>query len=370
MSVRSDAPDPLVLGGGVEAALRLLGVVAVLSATVAQAVEAAAIGVWTGIEDLVDVARVVGAWSSQLFAVGGSMLALALVSRLGRSAAPVRMRALSWGAATTVAISVAIASGALASLARRVLGERLVTRLPTESALVLSALVGLFAFMVALDALARPASRGAGLVLVAVAAAVGCRAAVVGMQVFLTNEGAAVAVDVSRALSTFEWLVLAASSLFALAWLGTAADSYGVRVLTGRRFRAGALVVASMTMACVGTFLAIRGQRGDARPVEVFVARALDLLLDPATADVPNTLRVYGECLRWSVALLAFLLAPRGPGRSVAVAFALVGGGLATSPAGALALGLASWSAALEPRAADGPTRNRSSVLAPGEPAD
>ncbi|MBM4375132.1 MAG: hypothetical protein FJ095_08610 [Deltaproteobacteria bacterium] len=357
------------LDRGHELALRLLGVVAVLSATVAQAIEAAAIGVWTGIEDLVNAARVLGAWSSQLFAVGGTALGLSLAARLGRSQASARMRALSWGASSTVAISVAIGSGALAFLARRVLGERLVTRLPTESALVLSMLVGLFAVMVAVDALGRPSSRGIGLALVGASAAVGCRALVVALQVFLANEGAAVAVDVSRGLSTFEWLILFATSLFGLAWLGTAASERRLGGLSGERLRAGALVVAAMTTACAGTLLAVRGQRTDARPLEVFLGRALDLLLDPSTSDVPLTLRAYGECLRWSVALLALLLVPRGVGRSAAVGFALIGGGLATSPAGALALGLAAWSASLD-GAALGEPSNRSTVLAPGEPAD
>lgn len=334
-------------GRGFGWTLRALGLVAVGSATVAQAIEVAAVGVWTGIEDLIDVARVAGAWSSQLFAAGGLAAAVAMARRLARDPRAVRLRALSLGAAMMLSLSVAVGSGALALLARRLLGERLVTKLPAESGFVLAMALGLFCAASAAAAVRRPVQRGAGLVLAGTCATVFMHTLSTALQWFGSSDlGSG---DSLQVLATIEWAALASVAVFSLAWLGSGRDSLPGRSEKFRRWRGGVLVFLALGLSCLGTLYVVRGLRPDARRLEVFMARALEVLLGPIESDVPLTLRAYVEWLRWSVALLAFVLAPRRTLRSASVGYALVGAAYPMAPAGALSLGLAAWCLAVDP---------------------
>ncbi|MBM4359814.1 MAG: hypothetical protein FJ096_17055, partial [Deltaproteobacteria bacterium] len=200
----------------VGAALRILGLLAIVASVLVQAVELAVVGVWTGIDDLVNLLRLLGAASSQCFAVAGVIVAVLLARTLARAGPRDAVRAMSVSALLIVTVSVLIASGALSELLRRALGERLLTRLPVESGLVLSGTVALFASVVGAKRVSEPHYRGGAIIVL------GCATAACGHLV----QSAALAfgsTDAGRSevlpavFATVEWTALGGAAVFALA---------------------------------------------------------------------------------------------------------------------------------------------------------
>ena len=352
-------------------ALRVLAFAGLVASLSVRAVEPSIVGVWSGIDDAVNAWRLVGALLSQGFAWGGGVVAVVFAVRLGRQQASGAARALAVGACMMVALSLVISSGALSELVRRVLGERLVTRLPHQSQLILATASALFVAVVGRDVLPRREVRGAGFVAVAVACVVASRTLAIAAHAFAPVDDPRVGFGVARVFATLEWGALAFAGVIALAWVGTARSPRLTLPEWARRAAATAFVVLAIGGASAVTFLAIRGQSVDASGWAVFFARMSDHLLDPFAPPVPLSLRIYVECLRWTVAVGALLLSPRGGAASASVALLLTGCGEATSPAGALALVLGAGCLAAAPPTSPFPLGDDdATVLAPDELAD
>ncbi len=332
-----------------------LGFVAIAASLLVRAVEPAIPGIWTGADQLINLVRVGGAFSSQLFGAGG-MIAAAIASlrfaasedttpRLAKN--PPWLRAFSAGIGLMLLLSVLITSGALAAGAQRLGSDRLTLRLPAESELVLVIAVSLFAVAVALGRVHERMLRGPALAVLAAAAVAITRAALASVQTFGAPDTSPALMVSARAAATVEWLIEAILVVLSLSWIGTALSPRRILPRWRRRLAGGLAALFAVGVASAGSYLAIRGLRPDAGPSAVFASRALEHLLDPMAPFVPLSLRAYVELLRWSVALAALVFVPRGLVRSTTVALALAGAAEAMTPLGALAFALAVWSLGL-----------------------
>jgi hypothetical protein len=365
-------PEPVEFSQPSWVGLRLLGLAGIAASLLVRVVEPSVVGVWAGIDDLVNAGRLAGAWLTQIFACGGAVAATVLALRIGRSPSSGRVRALAIGVGMMVVLSLVIASGALTEVVRRAFGERLLLRLPLESQLLLAASAALFSAAVAKDALTRQDLRAPALIAFGAAVVAAARTLNVATHSFLSVEGVRSVALASTGVASIEWAALAASSLLALAWLGTGRSSR-LTLPDWLRRGAGTLLIAmAIVLASSATILSIRGQLVDASGWAAFFGRTVDRLLDPLALIVPQTLRLYVEWLRWAVALGALTFAPRGMSSSVAVGLLLAGCGEVTTPAGALALVLGAGclvAASTRPAPPVG-SDIESTVLAPPDAAD
>ncbi len=333
-----DGPDPIVPERRTfEASVAW---VAALSSLVVRGLEPALPGVWTGLDAFINATKVTGAFLSQLYAVGAAWLIGRTVLRVAVSDRSAGVRSMSIGIAGLALLTLAIGSGALSLLVAAALGVGVSPKLPLESVLVLAAMGALYAALAARERMAEPRLRGPALVVFgsAVVAALRTMAALAasraGVEPAAAFTSAVGAVATAAALASFAVVVVA------LAWFALAEGraSAGQAPRPGARQRRIATVILIFGMAVGYAALTTHGVRGDSPRIPLFAARLAEALAPVPSGYGPSWVRAFAEALRY-LATAAVLCRARldAPSRA-AVALALLGADLASTPLGAVSL--------------------------------
>lgn len=328
VEARPGAPGD-VFGAGGGALLAGLALLAAVASVTTRGLGPALPGVWVGVEGYINAAKMVGALSSQLFAVSSSAIVIGLVLALVRGDRPAYLRAFSVGVGVLTVLAVMIASA---------------VALPDASRLVLAFGVGLLTALCATSAARFFTSRAPAITLGLLAASGLLRILVILLSQLAFERMSQLTADVARVLVTISAVPVAVAVIFALVWM--------VRVPgTGAALRWGALVVI---MAGLGTLVALAqvGADPEAGGMPLLVARTLhEMGLRPRPFG-PTLLYSALEALRWLTALAVLIVAPRNRSLAAAVSLALLAGGTLEVPLAAAGMVVAALVLVLQP----GPT--------------
>jgi len=302
--------------------LLLLMALALLASIEARGIAPALPGSKAGIGSVIAAADRLAAFLTQLFALGGTMLAV----RLGLASLRERTLGLFYR------LLAVPATGAVVTLVLASTTQPLDTRVTLLLAIVSS----LLAVGAAVRCLPSPATRAAGFVLALVGAAALTRITAAVLAGRASEQALVTMFGFARAVSTFAFVLDLASLAIVGLWL------------TGRNWTRGALALGSMlVVAALVAWGATRGSQYDARLWQVLAARSLaELTTDPAPLVVPQ-LRYAVEVLAWLLAVVVLFSRQRSAWIKAAISAALLSRATTDVPALALCLTLGALLAAL-----------------------
>jgi hypothetical protein len=315
-------PSPIEIAAVSPLVLVLLIVLGLVASIEARGLAPALPGSKAGIGSVIAASDRLAAFLTQLFAFGGTMLAI----RLGLASLRERTLGLFYR------LLVVPATGCVVTLVLASTTQPLDTRVT----LLLACVSSLLAVAAAVRCLSVPATRAAGFVLALVGAAAltrlgaGLLAGRASEQALVTMFGAA------RAVATFAFVLDLASLAIVGLWL------------TGRQWTRGAIAFGVMlAFSALIAWGASRGSHYDARLWQVLAARSLaELASNPAPLVVPQ-LRYAVEVLAWILALITLVSKQRSPWIKGAISATLLSRATADVPALALCLTLGALLASL-----------------------
>lgn len=313
--------------------LWILAAIGALAAISTRAIDPALPGLWVGIDHIITALKLVGAVSSQLFAVASTAVVIGLVLATVKSSLPAYLRAFSVGAGVLTVLAVMIAAA---------------VNLPEPSRLVLAATTATITLMCVSLSARLYTLRAVSVCLGSVAVAGAVRV------ITIIIASLASGVDAWPQLSSVARVTATVSSVgeivavgVATMWLGTRPRSLGREPARGR-VRPLLLGVVLLSGGAL-TALVVLGRDSDATKPLLLVARAFTELLSNPAPYTPEILRVFAEALRWCVVVAALALRPRGAMMAAALAYGLVASGSLEAPLCAVSLVIGALVLALHP---------------------
>ena len=314
---------------GVGTALWFLAVLCVLASLLSRGITAALPGIWVGADHIITLSKLVGAFLSQLFAVWGWLMLVALALRVvRRDRLSTNLRGFAMGMVMIAFLSLAIGSGALALLIQWLSGRRVTQRLPTESGLVLLAGVALFAFSAVRAVAECQALRWARVYVGLLAFVAGCRGVAVAIADYALAQASQWVYLLSRLVASLGQAAFAVV-VFAV-WRNLAAD----KTATLSRKRLGVVLGVGLGLAA----LLWSAGGGDGSGSAVLLARLGEQYGLRPHPLLPSFLFSWLQLMAVLASMAILVWRPRGYFHAAMCALMLASQGAPDMPLGAIAL--------------------------------